>query len=316
MAYLSEYDVPALRRLLSVALRQGISAESLLLRLKSCVDQLYSPRSGFSKRDFDLAFIAKSLGGPRLLYAFQHAFGLPSTSTLARQSPLPELRPCLGTPSVEDVEYSIQTMFGPGVHEPPPTESLKKSGMVLMLDGVAIEEVCRYCNQRDTVLGLCREHAKNVKPVVSDYEALQAIEDAFNDGQVHIGKDATVVALASLTNPDDYIAIPVLISPSCKAETGNALAGWLQIFLDVWKTHPSGEALHGPIVTIASDGESTFRAARFQLAMSQKVNTETGYGQILQKLCGLNLQCGLDGVLATCDPRHIFKRKSLFQLYN
>lgn len=308
MTFISEYDVPGLRRLLAVALRNHKSPHTIFERLQECLAGMYSPHGDFNQRDYDIAFIAKALGGPRLLFALQHAFGIPSVTTTTRNHHVPEIHPCVGTPCATEIKQLLDTLMHPDVRSPPSTETIRRIGRVLMMDGVAIEEVCRYERWRDVILGICREHGGRVPLFATDYEAIQAIEKALERGDCHIGKDATVVAIASLTDPDDYLPIPVLVSASCKQETADELAHWISVFLEVWRDHPYGEALHGPIVTIASDGESTFRAARFKLAMSETIDASTPAGRTIHKLQGLSKKTGPRGLLGTCDPKHIFKR--------
>ncbi|KAJ3963530.1 hypothetical protein EV361DRAFT_813317, partial [Lentinula raphanica] len=96
---------------------------------------------------------------------------------------------------------------------------------------------------------------------------------------------------------------------SCKIESGSALKSWLLLFIRVWQEHPHGEALYGPIHSLASDGESSFRSARFQLCMTDEVKPSSILGQVVCRLQGLNCRTGSYYILGTCDYKHIFKRK-------
>lgn len=66
---LATKDVQGLRRLLSVALRNGASLPTILNQMQCSIDGIYSPKGKFSERELAIGFLAKSLGGPRLLYA-------------------------------------------------------------------------------------------------------------------------------------------------------------------------------------------------------------------------------------------------------
>lgn len=306
-----------------------MGAKTLFRRLEETVKGLYTPHGGWSQREYDLAFLAKALGGPRLLFAMQKAFGLPSTSTLLRNYPLPSIHICLSEPTIDDMNDTFNTMFNPEVRAPPTTETVRQAGKVLMMDDIAIEEVGRYDYTRDTVLGACREHTREhihipgpkqpgiLRPATllsaKDFEAIDAISNALDGKLIHLGKEATVLAIGSISDPENYLPIPVLLSTTCKAEKADALAHWLELFLDVWCKHLRGEALHGPIVTVASDGASTFRLARFQLTTKEKIDITKGYGKVLAQLDGLDLWTGVHGLLVTCDPKHVFKRR-LFTL--
>ncbi|KAF9052545.1 hypothetical protein BDP27DRAFT_1242705 [Rhodocollybia butyracea] len=244
---LSENDVPGLCRLLATNLCRGASPRFVYQQLEKCLKKMYAPCGNFSHCEYDIAFIAKSLCGPRLLFALQKAYGLPSRTTLWRNAHVPELRPCIASPTEKEIEYNLSALFDQSIWKVPPLDSLKHAGKVFMMDGVAVEEVCRYCPACDVVCGLCHEHGDSVDCGVADYNAIKAIKTALDVGKVHVGKDATVLALGSLSNPDDYIPIPVLLSSSCKAEDTDQLAYWLDLFLKVWRSHPNGENYMGQL---------------------------------------------------------------------
>ncbi|TRM56361.1 hypothetical protein BD626DRAFT_414104, partial [Schizophyllum amplum] len=134
------------------------------------------------------------------------------------------------------------------------------------------------------------------------------IANALKQGTVCHGKDGTVIAIAAIADDEHYAPVPILLSPSCKKETGDELAKWLCEVVDVWEEHEYGKRLHGPIRTVASDGESSFRAARFKLCMTESLDTSEPLGELLSSLVGLNLQTGPRGLLGTCDPKHVIKR--------
>ena len=73
---LGKHDVPGLRHLIAAALRRGISAHHLVLHLQQAINGVYRPHSRFNERDFDIAFLVKAIGGPRLLYALQKFMAL------------------------------------------------------------------------------------------------------------------------------------------------------------------------------------------------------------------------------------------------
>ena len=75
---LSLNDVAGLRRLLAAALRRGANALTICGLLDRAISGLYSPQSGFTKCDLDIALLVKSIGGPRLLYALQKSQGFAS----------------------------------------------------------------------------------------------------------------------------------------------------------------------------------------------------------------------------------------------
>ncbi|KAK1234793.1 hypothetical protein PQX77_001996, partial [Marasmius sp. AFHP31] len=184
---LAKNDVSALRRLLSVALKHGASPHMVLRRLEDALNGLYRVRGGFDQQDLDKAFLAKALGGSRLLYALTKSEAYASKSTLNRHYKPPKLIPSLDTPSTTEISANISAFFHPDVKQPPSFPSLPPAkglpGNILMFDGVAIEPRCRYCPKQNAVMGLCREHSRNVKSRlnVTNLGDVEAIRDALFD---------------------------------------------------------------------------------------------------------------------------------------
>ena len=165
---LSSNDVAGLRRLLGAAHRRGASPTKICSLLERAIAGLYRPRGGFVKRDFDIAFLVKAIGGPRLLYALGKSHGLASWRTVGRHIKIPRLIPSIGIPSADEINHNISSFFNPDVKPPldcPPSGCLP--GNVMMFDGIALEARCRYCPERDKILGLCREHSQNINNRVS-----------------------------------------------------------------------------------------------------------------------------------------------------
>jgi hypothetical protein len=74
---ISQNKIAGVSRVLSVALRNGADAESICIKLHRAINGTYSPLSGWTSREFDVSFLVKAIGGPRLLYALQEAEGYP-----------------------------------------------------------------------------------------------------------------------------------------------------------------------------------------------------------------------------------------------
>jgi hypothetical protein len=276
--------------------------------LEKAIAGLYSPCGGWSKREYDIAFLVKAIRGPRLLYAVQKFGQLPALSTIKQNCIIPQLLPSATTPSEEEMSINITSFLGPD-GKPPPTLILSKHpGQVLILDGAALEELGRWEALRNIILGLCREHSGHLNLVVTSIEVVEAVEKALKDGSCCLGKDGTVVAIAPIADSEHYYPVPLILSPSCKQEKGEALAKWLNTLLKVYKDHPHGEKVHGPIRTIASDGEASFRTARFLLCMTKALDPQSSVGKILYNISGLNCYTGENDILGTCDPKHVIKR--------
>ena len=160
-------------------------------------------------------------------------------------------------------------------------------------------------------MGLCQEHSQNVNLQVDSVESVDKIHTALSSQdpaiKVCFGSDATVVAIAQYSDDKYYTPVPVVASPSDKTEKADGLANWMQTVLDVWKAHEFGEKINGPIWALASDGDSTYHAAKFKICMFKHLKRNSYLGKLLCDLLGFNCFTSKDGVTLTCDPKHIFK---------
>ncbi|KAF9782877.1 hypothetical protein BJ322DRAFT_1009302 [Thelephora terrestris] len=221
-----------------------------------------------------------------------------------RRQTVPVLAPSISAPSFLEVNKNIEHFF---CEQQQPTSAI--CGHSLLVDGVALEEKCRYLRSTDSIVGMCREHGSALDPRVRSQESLADIEEALHGERprAHYASEATVAAITPFRN-SSYSAIPVALSGSCKAESGEGMALWIRGLLKAWKENEDGEKRHGPIWSIATDGESTMRSCRFQVCMSQELAASSPLYPILHYLDGLNLSTGPNDVTMTCDPKHIFKR--------
>ena len=265
-----------------------------------------------SRGDFDIGFLVKAIGGPHLLYALGKSHGLASWRTVKHHFKIPKLLPSVGIPSADEISQNVSSFFDPEVK--PPLEHAHNSrlpGNVVMFDGIALETRCCYCPKQDKILGLCREHSHNVNTQVDSVESVEKIRAALDsqDSAVKVcfGSDATVVAIAQYSDDKYYTPVPVVASASDKTEKADGLANWIQTVLDVWKTHKFGEKVNGPIWALASDGDSTYCAAKFKICMLKQLQKDSYLGKLLCDLLGLNCFTSKDGATLTGDPKHIFK---------
>jgi hypothetical protein len=316
MMFLASNNVVRLSQLISAVLKRRNNPSAILEKLIQSVNGLYNPQTGFTTRDFDLAFLCKAIGGPRLLFTFQKSFGLISERTLKRGGRIPKLLVSIGMPSEKEVAINITSFFDPSIRPSPSSldPASQLPGNTLIFDDVALESKCRYCPDHQAIIGLCREHVHNVDTSIRNFESLEKIRDLLactdnNKPGVCLGKNATVVAVAPCSQDDHYSAIPIVVSPTDGKEKWCSLAKWIRTVLDTWKEHPFGDPVSGPIWSIASDGDGTFRRARHFICTEVILEPSSKLGSILSSLRGLNLHTSREGITATCDPKHIFKRE-------
>ena len=137
---LSNNKITGVSHILSITLRNNASIATIYDRLQWAVNGTYFLASGWTNREFAAAYLVKAYGGPRLLYSMQIAKSYPSLTTLWRHNPVAEITVSLKEPNKAEMVANILSFLGPKTGHNPPANPL--IGQVLMMDGVAIEEVC------------------------------------------------------------------------------------------------------------------------------------------------------------------------------
>lgn len=311
--FLSKRDVPRLRWVLAAALKRGTTPTRLLSILIKAADNAYRAH-GYSQRELDIACLAVELGGPRLLYALGRSHGFLSKRTIRRHLLVPRLLPSIAVPTKSEIDTNLSSFLDPDVSPAPlPLDSnvsTELPGHILLLDGVAVDARAGYCFRRDEVIGLSRETAPRISTSASSRENIEAIRLALQDQRVRFGSEATVVAVAPYADTEHYSPIPIALSPSDKSEDAVCLLDWLQTALRCWKEHPNAQASRGPIWSIATDGDATFRKAKHLLCTAGELDSTSPLWSQLSTLKGFNRRVSADAQTTwTCDPKHIIKRK-------
>lgn len=115
---------------------------SLCARLQAVINGTYSPVGDWTQHDFNVAFLVKALGGPCLLYVLQKEEGYPSLATLQKQKKIPKIMILTDRPSKPECDTNIHAFLGVETSRKPlPNVHV---GQILMMDGVALEEICRF----------------------------------------------------------------------------------------------------------------------------------------------------------------------------
>jgi hypothetical protein len=126
---------------------------------------------------------------------------------------------------------------------------------------------------------------------------------------VHFAKDVTAAGIATFQS-DHYKVKSIFATRTCKKEKAPGCADLIQTLLDAWKDSPDGEKRHGPIWSVASDGDGVRRAAFHAFFMSETVKPGDPLYPILVTLIGLNLQTGKYFITGEFDSKHLCKRQS------
>ncbi|KAH9975229.1 hypothetical protein BGW80DRAFT_1250853 [Lactifluus volemus] len=226
--------------------KTGIKA---LIQQYECVaDRLYQPR-GYSKDDIMRSIVLLQLGGACVAEFAHQSLSLPSLTTIRCNIVLHTLVVSPSFPTLAEIEANLRSCYtawdsiceshsGPGLRL-----RLRLGGgtqkiihEVIMLDELATEKRVRWDDSTNKFLGTCCEHNHNIPLDFTSERKLDILCDAIVHDQVHLASEATVTAIGALSpKPREYATLPILLSGTCKAETGKQHANLIKAVLEL---HP------------------------------------------------------------------------------
>ncbi|KAF8155859.1 hypothetical protein B0H34DRAFT_675971 [Crassisporium funariophilum] len=151
-------------------------------------------------------------------------------------------------------------------------------------------------------------HADDVKQTVDTIQDLDNLANALEKDMTHRGKDSTVLGLAPISMDENYFVSPLVLSGSCKSETGNDILIWIMTFVQCYYSSPHGRMRHGDLTNIATDSKSSFQKLRFLFGCTEDLDCESKLGELLYQLPGFNCQTGIHQIITMCNPKHVIKR--------
>ncbi|KAM5529996.1 hypothetical protein V8D89_010026 [Ganoderma adspersum] len=296
-------DVPRLNQLVSRGMKEKAGIGKIISRIEDALNGAYQAR-GYDSDDHDMALLVLRLGGRKLLYAMSQYIALPSLRSLRRATTFTNLMPSLGAPKLDDILFNIKQLF----HSRASTlDSVRpfSSGIVLMWDEVNMEETACYFPHADSVGGFCREHSAVVNTRLSTFDTAVNLARRLFEGTLHYGKEASIIAVSSFGRSLRG-AYPVLVSPTCKAESPHDSGVLLSRVVDAWKS--AAAPTFGPIWSFASDGDAGRRAMVYQQFMRHPITRDHALFPYLGHLPGLNLLVGDGDITGDFDWKHELKR--------
>jgi len=114
-----------------------------------------------------------------------------------------------------------------------------------------------YLPATDEIAGLCKHTAAELPSwkMRTDLTIICAVRHAVCEGKIHVGQEVFVAAFA-WNDKYNYGARPVLLIPTCKQGSFRDSALISEMLQQAWRMLLFGKALHGPIWSIALDGDS------------------------------------------------------------
>ncbi|KAJ7838286.1 hypothetical protein B0H14DRAFT_2588687 [Mycena olivaceomarginata] len=270
-------DIPRLRQLVSVGLRRGSSPAAIVRMMQSALEGVYRPRPVLDSRTLDIALMVYRLGGQKLLYTVNHGLGLPSLCTLRNHMAFTKVMPTVGTISVSDIIHNIrEVVLGPckaaAIQQP-------LRGVSFMINEVALEERANHFRHNNSIGGLCWRHSAKVNLQLKTYTDAVKISEKIKAGEVHLGKEMTVVSVSCFSESGTY---PILALPTCKFVGPEESKLIYETVTEAWLENTKNE------VGMPWSGSPIFGT--------------------LASMAGLNIFTGLHSITLDFNYKHIFKR--------
>ncbi|KAF8601713.1 hypothetical protein BDV93DRAFT_445416, partial [Ceratobasidium sp. AG-I] len=308
MHSIAQSDNVSVGRIIQTALKNGARIKTIIGRIVKAQGGLFSPQN-YSQKTFDLIALVLKIGGPRLAFAVSKALHLPSISTVRNRLNLPRLLPSIDFPTRNEILKNIESLFGSDI---PHSIPCLKAGVSLMIDEVAIKSRPRYDVILDAVIGICHEHAnkdalQSLSTRSGSRNALLDTQALLDSGGCHHATEATMAAIARF-GQSDYHPTVILASGTCKTEKTGDQTRWIDLLLKCWKESSHGEAVHGDIWSVCTDGDSKRRRALFQLCMTCTLSELSDLFRLIGHLPLLNLCCGPTQITHDGDYKYEEKR--------
>ncbi|KAK7021670.1 hypothetical protein R3P38DRAFT_3196488 [Favolaschia claudopus] len=303
--------ISALHRLLANAEKEGWGPAKILEQCQLSAAGNYTARN-YSQYEIDLAILLYELGGGGAIHAMNHSvFALPSRNTIQPYRRQFNLVPCVSGVKFTEISRNITSLFGPRTRREGEVDPLPpvKCGHTLSIDEVAADRHIDWMTETDEMGGFCLEHVSKLETVKigKDLRSVEAAVAAVKEGTVHVAQEICVAAISHLYGTD-YGAKPVYMGPTCKKGAWQDQVRLIEVIVEAWKRSPDGEAKHGPMMSVATDGDHKRRLALFVLCMRYEIAPGNPLWPFVRNLPGLNLRVGKNNLTNDGDPKHIFKR--------
>ncbi|KAJ8518371.1 hypothetical protein ONZ45_g4578 [Pleurotus djamor] len=290
--------VERVERVIKAGIKAGRGVQGLIELYEKAVDEVYKPRD-ISEKDILRGLLLWRLGNGRVAEVAHRALGLPSLSSLRKHTIIPPLTASIGYPELSEIVANITACFLPIKED---LSRRKIVHQVLIFDELKVESRLRYDDRTNFILGTCREHtSRGLLEYKTKNEPALAIQ-RLKDKKTHLASEATVGALGLLSGDTRfYSARPILVSGSCKRETGWAQSNLIQTCLSATKNQVR-------VISIASDGESRRGEALIRLTFKHILSQSSPIYPLLAPLPFMNLEVGDDDITADKDYKHVLKR--------
>lgn len=275
----------------------------------NALGKTYCASKNYSPREISAGLLSYCIGGGRLTFALNKAFGTPSLRTLKGSLLGIVIKPCLRVPDDTTMCENlgiVQHLYG----------SLQ-SALPPFLCHLAVDEstlvVCAmYMRMTNSIGGICSCAPKSTKLTFDEYKDAERLRDQLQPPDssrpaIHFATQATVAAV-TIHDPNNSRPIPFLVSGCCHKKSATGSASLFEQFFRVWEASGLHERL-GWFASIATDGDSARRRGGYLTLLKYALNPKGELYKTLVRIQGMNLFVGPHDVTLDFDWKHIIKRE-------
>ena len=242
------------------------------------------------------------VGGTNLLSALNQRLCLPAVRMVCHNMLSIPIAPTIGPITTETIKKKIcDIAIEPRLLAADTTGTLCR--VSLLTDETALEEAATYHPAENDVRNCCWKHTGKVYPFLDTYESAEQLAEKISLGEVHLGKEMTVVVAHCFREDGTY---PLLAAPSCKAEDNSDWEVLIHNLIDAWYETDAYKTVR-PLWSFATDGDATCHKAGHKVFMSSKLAPSSLLFCILSNLLGLNLNVGPHEMTLDFNYKHLLK---------
>ena len=291
---ISANNIPRLKNLVQVALRNNRSISSILDKCTEAVADVYRARP--SQDDRDLAFLVLKFGGPSLLSILHQANVLPSVSLAYRISQ-----------NSHQLSSSVTLSFRQCCEENlGPLKKMQQQDEALMFsysikcDETFVNPRLRYNSRNNEMVGVCYEHQSKVKLKFDSMIEVNALQEKWKNDEIHVPKECMVTGISSLVKNIPFQVI--LMWPTCSK---NDFQGSCEMYVSI--SDSMKDILGAPAQNFNSDGDSTRRKALHAIT-NNNLDLTSELGKTMTQLMFVDLNVGRNNETINFDVKHLAKR--------
>ena len=184
---LGDSHVNRLDALIRAGLKGNMGIHGMIELLDRASKGVYKPH-GYTEEETLRGLLFLRLGGSRVAELAHRSLGSPGVSTLRSNTAVTPLSPSPQTPTNSEIRSNIRVAFKSSSVD-------RNHGYVLMIDELKLEERPRWDDQTNNILGLCREHTRNLGLEFCSIEVAKGMLRAILRGHAHWAKEVSFISV-------------------------------------------------------------------------------------------------------------------------